>query len=384
MKKKVLIFVEYYLPGYKSGGPLQSVKNIVKLFGEEVDFFIVSLDRDLGDVCPYDNVQVETWTSIGNAKIIYMPPSKMTLLNIKKIMQSNKFDMIYLNSFFSYRFTVIPIFVYRIFNFKSKLLVAPRGEFSRAALSLKLFKKRVFLNISKILKLYSRVSFHASSDSEMRDISRVMGDAVEIKIAKDLPDITVPKLGELVDARKTDALRVCFISRIVQMKNLEFAIDILMSVNKSVEFVIYGSKEDANYWEYCKELLNDLPPNIAWSYCGELHPEEVKLKFAENDIFLFPTRGENYGHVIAEALLSGTYILISDKTPWQNLESLGVGRVIPLSHKHFFVSEIESWCGMLPIERRRKKLTIQKNAIELVLDKQDISANRELFIDFSN
>jgi hypothetical protein len=47
---------------------------------------------------------------------------------------------------------------------------------------------------------------------------------------------------------------------------------------------------------------------------------------AEYDLFLFPTLGENYGHVISEALASGCPVVISDQTPWRNLEAEGINR----------------------------------------------------------
>lgn len=54
------------------------------------------------------------------------------------------------------------------------------------------------------------------------------------------------------------------------------------------------------------------------------------------DLFLLPTLGENYGHVIHEALLAGCPVLISNRTPWRNLEALGIGWDLPLEDPEQF------------------------------------------------
>jgi len=45
-KPTVLAFTACYLPGYKGGGPIRSVANIVDRLGEEFSFRIFTGDRD--------------------------------------------------------------------------------------------------------------------------------------------------------------------------------------------------------------------------------------------------------------------------------------------------------------------------------------------------
>jgi glycosyltransferase involved in cell wall biosynthesis len=40
--------------------------------------------------------------------------------------------------------------------------------------------------------------------------------------------------------------------------------------------------------------------------------------------------GENFGHVILEALGAGCPVVISDQTPWSHLQEKGVGWTLPL------------------------------------------------------
>lgn len=111
----------------------------------------------------------------------------------------------------------------------------------------------------------------------------------------------------------------CFcISYFTQEKPLG-AIDALKKIKSQVVFDIYGPAEDQNYWAQCQESAKLLPQNIRFQYCGALQPMQVPDKLAEYDLFFLPTLGENFGHVIAEALSSGLPVLISDTTPWRDL-----------------------------------------------------------------
>ena len=41
-KKKILVFIDWYLPGYRAGGPIQSIANLVNHLDDELDISIVT------------------------------------------------------------------------------------------------------------------------------------------------------------------------------------------------------------------------------------------------------------------------------------------------------------------------------------------------------
>jgi hypothetical protein len=49
-----------------------------------------------------------------------------------------------------------------------------------------------------------------------------------------------------------------------------------------------------------------------------------------------PTLGENFGHVILQSFMASTPVLISDKTPWKNLQNLNCGYDLDLNQPEFF------------------------------------------------
>ena len=60
-KSKVLIFVRYYLPGYKAGGPVVSISEFINNLRKYLYFYIITSDRDFLDVKPYNNIKTNKW-----------------------------------------------------------------------------------------------------------------------------------------------------------------------------------------------------------------------------------------------------------------------------------------------------------------------------------
>lgn len=381
-KLKILIFVSYYLPGYKSGGPLRTIANMVEHLSNDFEFWIVTRDRDLGDEFSYPNVAVNGWNDVGNAKVFYISPDRQTLRGMTGIINTVLYDVLYLNSFFDPVFTLKLLLARRLGKIKeAPIVLAARGEFSVGALRLKRFKKRVYLYAAKWLGLYDGIYWHASSVHEAADIQKEFTvNNNRLIIALDLPSNFYPiDVSSLILGEKNDTLRVIFLSRISPMKNLDYALHVLRHVKARITFDIYGPIEDEIYWQECKHEINIMPQNILVTYCGTVLPENVSKTFALYDLFLFPTRGENYGHVIAESLCAGTPVLISDQTPWQDLKSDSLGWDLTLEQVNGFVHRLESYAIKKSHKQDTDRQNIRQKAIERMLSPEILEANRQLF-----
>jgi glycosyltransferase involved in cell wall biosynthesis len=170
-----------------------------------------------------------------------------------------------------------------------------------------------------------------------------------------------------------------FLSRISRSKNLDFALKILAQCRLQIQFDIYGPLEDETYWQECKELIARSPLNIQITYKGELRPEQVIVTFNEYHLFLFPTQTESYGHVIWESLYAGCPILISDQTPWRNLEAKQIGWDIPLNAPDQFIKVIEQVASMEDDDYLRHVQAAQRYAQTVAIDETVVEANRRMF-----
>lgn len=340
-KSKILIFVGGYLPGYRFGGPLQSIANLVDRLGDEFDFRIVTADRDLGSTAPYPDIVPQQWHSVGRAQVLYLAPAERRLAIISRILRETPHDALYLNSFFNPHFSTLPLMARRMGRSPStaRVILAPRGEFAPGALQIKPSRKRIFLAMSRLAALHRNLIWQASTQREASDIRRAIGSE-NIVCATDLPRQPAPLLARRPRSAG-EPLRIVFLSRISPMKNLLYALEVLSEVKAPVVFTIHGPREDGEYWQDCAAAISKMPPNVEIIDGGPVQPADVVPVLAQHDLFFLPTQGENYGHVIGEALEAGLRILISDRTPWRNLAADDVGDDLPLEAPSAFVRAIE-------------------------------------------
>ncbi len=385
-KPKILVFVGFYLPGFKAGGPLRTIANLVEHLGNDFDFWIVTRDRDLGDKTHYPNINLDNWNEVGKAHVLYLSLKKSTISNITYIINSTPHDILYLNSFFDVRLTILPL-IARFFNKTTKkkpLILAPRGVFSIGALNIKKYRKVTYILLVRYIKLYANITWQASSHHELTDIVRVLKvKERNIKIALDLPSL-IPDASTLAKPMPFSgkaSLRLVFISRISPMKNLDFALHVLEKVESTISFDIYGPIENIDYWEQCQKIIKNLPKNISVNYCGPVLAHDVSSVFSKYDLFLFPSRGENYGHVIAESLSVGTPVLISNNTPWRDLKVNGFGWNLPTNDIILFIKAINDYSKKTQLERASKRKEIRKKIQPFLMNPTVIKDNKKLFLD---
>jgi len=383
LKKKILCFADYYLPGYKAGGPIQSIVNLVENLSDEFEFDIICNDHDLLDRQPYPNVKIDEWNAVSKARVFYASRKNFNFKSIKKILNETKYDLLYFNSFFSFKFTILPIFIYKIFLFfKKPCIIAPRGEFSPGALKLKYIKKKIYLYISKLLGLYNNLYWQASSDNEKKDILRSFRAAEKlIYIAPDLISYEPIALNYL-SLRKPGPLRIIFLSRITPKKNLNFLLKALQKVNFPIELSIYGPVDDLSYWKACLYLIDQLPSNIKLLIGDPVPQKQVKSILQKHDVFVLPTLGENFGHIIIEALIAGVPAIISDKTFWESDEE-GSLEVLALD-EYIWQETIIKWSKFDDLILKKKRLAALNYAKNYYNTDLSLKKNKEFFFSVFN
>lgn len=384
IKPKILILISYYLPAYKAGGPLRSISNMVEQISDDFEFWIITLDRDLGDSCSYQNTKLNEWVEVNGARVFYATSDRLTIWNLTKLIKATPCDVLYLNSFFDYTFTIKPLLIRKFFLHNSlPVILAPRGELSEGALNIKNFRKKLmFISVSKLFGLYKKITWQASSEFEKNDIKSTLTINPDLVfISKDLPGRVSLSSKFSSDYMPTDGvLRVVFLSRISPKKNLDYALRVLHRVNISVQFDIYGPLEDEVYWHLCSDLIESLPVNIKAKYCGVVLPDNIADTFSQYDLFFFPTQGENYGHVIAESLSVGTPVLISGQTPWRNLLNDGLGWDLSLDEPNIFVQALEHCFNLSTEERLEWREEISEKGQLKINNAEDVEANKTLFL----
>ena len=276
-------------------------------------------------------------------RVYYFSEKNLSYPNMSKLIEAEEFDVAYLNSMYSPRFTIMPLFI--LHKLGKKVILAPRGMLSPNAIAIKSWKKRPFLLWIKNSKMIKNICFHAISDHEAEYIRHVFGKNVAIKIAPNFPGIM--ELPVSLEKRKDPgSVNLMNVARISPEKNLHYALEVLKNVKGRVRFDIYGPVYDYAYWEKCKELIARLPSNIEAEYMGPISKESIPQAMKDIHFLFMHTLGENFGHTILEAMVCGAPPIISNLTPWIGLEPLKAGFDIPLEKQEKFEEVLKKLISM--------------------------------------
>lgn len=327
---------------------MRSISNLIEWLGDDFQFKILTANHDKGDTQPYAEIEPGLWYKIGKAEVRYLAPNEFQLRILRRIMTEIDFDILYLNSILA-SLVIRLLLLYRLRLVSHKpIIVAPRGHLDRGALSLKAAKKRLFLRIAKITEFFRDVTWHASSEGEREDIIREFGREQTQSIHV-IPNLLAADIGSkparLLD-KQAGELRLVFLSRIARGKNLDFMLHVLQGLQGKITFDIYGPIEDEAYWAECQLRAQMLSPTISVTYRGIVPADEVVSVLSGYQLFVLPTLGENFGHVIVEALYAGCPVLISDRTPWSDVEAKGAGWIVPLEGRGNYLRVLQTMVAL--------------------------------------
>lgn len=334
------MLVDWFAPGYKAGGPIQSCVNFSFTLREQFDIHVLTTDTDHGEQQPYDNVETGRWTNAlhPDIHVFYLKKKGITRRQLRQQIEAVNADYVYLNHLFSPLFVVYPLWLKYTGKIKGQVVVSPRGALYDSALSVKPWKKTPFLKLFRWMSLHKRVLFHATNEREKAAILRFFPGS-RVQIADNLPKADQAPYESFPKVK--GAVKCIFIARIVPIKNLLFLLRTLENVTADVELTIVGPAEDPAYWTECSRAIDGLKKNIKVNYLGPRRNDELASLLRQHHIFILPTAGENFGHSIFEALLAGRPVLISDQTPWLNLPAQKAGWDLPLADSSRFTQILE-------------------------------------------
>lgn len=339
--KKILAFNDYYIPATDVGGPVTSINNASKALKNEFEFYIEAYNHNFSDNTPFEGINTNEWYKVGDANVMYHTDGELDFnyKNTEKFIKDVNPDVMWFSGL------LMPNKLHNAIKIGDKLnipvVISPRGEASPDRMVIKGYKKFPYAVLVTLLGIYRKknVYFHATSDDEIVGLQKYF-KIKENKITKVANIGVVPTERKMTYEKKTGEIRIMFISRIHEVKNLHIAIQIANQLDGKVIFDIYGPIESKEYWEQCEKLIKGSPDNVKIQYCGKVSPDKVDQVYSNYDCFLFPTVNENYGHVIAESLANGCPVVLSrGTTPWDDLHGVA-GYVCSLDDVNEFVSSL--------------------------------------------
>ncbi|MEO0896480.1 MAG: glycosyltransferase [Bacteroidota bacterium] len=335
-KPHILILIDWFLPGYKAGGPIQSVRNLTLAMKEHFRFSILTTNTDEGSDEPYEGVVTNQWIAFDeHTDIYYCSHDQLSRQTIHDQIEARNPDYLYINSLFSLPFTIWPLQYVRGKKGNPQAVLAVRGMLHKGAISIKRWKKLAFIQSLKFTAVHKQLIWQATDEQELKDIKAFFGSSMKVRLSSNFPRQHQEKWQSL-DKRPGEA-KLVFHSRVSPKKNLDFLLPFLKGKD-GVSLDIIGPMEDKEYVAQLKSLIE--VHQIKARFLGPIPPQELQKKLANYHVSCLPTKGENFGHAIFEALLAGKPVWISDQTPWRDLEAKKVGWDISLS-------DVQAWTTVL-------------------------------------
>lgn len=347
-KSNILVFIDWYYPGFKAGGPVRSCRNMVAHLKDQFNFYIVTSNTEYTETIPYTNLQYNKWMDGPDGeKVIYLDQQHQSASEYNKLIKERDYSTLMIFGLFSKNFSRLPLKVANQSNCK-KIIVSPRGMLAPEALKIKGFKKKLFLKWSNLTSVFKNVIFHVSNDMEKNQVEKNIKSYKNIIVASNFSR-KHQSISIIKKDKEVGKLKLISVARIAPEKNTKFALEILSKCKGEIELDIYGSIYSEQYWKECESLIKEMPKNVRVNYMGHLDSEKLFEVLPEYDFLFLPTRGENFGHIILESFICGLPVIISNRTPWNDLQSKRIGFEYDLRDVNGFKQCIEAMVDLDPI-----------------------------------
>jgi glycosyltransferase involved in cell wall biosynthesis len=203
-----------------------------------------------------------------------------------------------------------------------RIVVSPHGTLSAWSLRRSRWPKRVFWWAGQRAVLRAAACFHATADAEADDIRRV-GFSAPVAVIPSGIDVPAAKPVESDSGRFRRAL---FLGRIHPVKGIDVLVHAWRAVQDFApdwELHVAGP-DDGGYLAELRSLVVSLGLERV-TFAGPVYGEDKSDAYRRADLFILPSRSENFGVTVAEALAHGVPVVVTRAAPWSGLEAHGCG-----------------------------------------------------------
>lgn len=200
------------------------------------------------------------------------------------------------------------------------LVIHPHGMLEKSALEVRSWKKSLAWCLYQRRDLEIAAMFVATSYQEAATI-REKGFPQPIAV---LPiGVDLPSLEPQTQNRQVR--QALFLSRIHPIKGLTDLVDAWAKVRPPNWKMVIAGPDEENHRSEIERAVANLGLSDSFIFKGPVYGKLKADLFNESDLFVLPSKSENFGLVIAEALSYGIPVITTDRTPWESLVSKQCG-----------------------------------------------------------
>ena len=163
---------------------------------------------------------------------------------------------------------------------------------------------------------------HATAESERQNLLSLGYNKNVIVIPNGI-DVRQIELKDGWEKKNT----LLFLSRIHVKKGIDMLINAVAELKEAMNGyqVLIAGEGDAGYIAELKNLAKQKGVNDIVQFIGGVYGDAKWELYRNADVFVLPTHSENFGIVVAEALASGTPVITTTGTPWDELNTKQCG-----------------------------------------------------------
>lgn len=205
------------------------------------------------------------------------------------------------------------------------LVVSPHGTLSPQALAVSRRAKRLFWPLLQRPAIAHASCFHATAAHELADIRR-MGLTQPVAVIPNGIDLP-PPAEPSIPAEKT----LLFLGRLHPIKGLDLLLRAWTTAGREHpdwRLVIAGPSEQG-HGDELRRLAGELACERV-EFPGPVYGADKLALYRRAALAILPSRSENFGIAVAEALAAGTPCVATAATPWRGLDPQGAGWCVPV------------------------------------------------------
>ena len=350
MSTKRILIESLYLYPSNIGGPSKTIFDIARALSQKYDVTCLSTDGGITDEQLFGR-----WHSQENFRCRYITShSKLRVrFLMRAIPEIRKNDVIYLNSIFFVPSLIMGLVAIAL---KRKIIWSPRGETfaigNNAA-------KRFYVHL--IHRIRKNIHFHATTLQEEISIKETIGQDIHTFVIPNYLDLPTP-----VNCKRAEKDYILFVGRVAPIKQLERLIDALTLskefLRSDAEMLIAGPVEE-KYRSFYRSLLKKIGDDSLShkvKFVGNIKSPQKEVYYRNALVLVLPSKSENFGNVVLEALSQGTPVIATHGTPWPELNDHQAGFWIDDS-----VNSIASALDELLAFNESDRDMFSRNALEL-------------------
>lgn len=307
LKMKVLLFMPDI--SMSSGGTTTWLRTLEVELGKKVELHIATRDSD-------NSIDLQEST----VHFLHASPWKGLKNEWKKLLEQIRPDIVHINCCW------LPIDAYTL-RWSQKLgyktVLTPHGMLEPWIMQRNYWTKKLPATILYQRKAVKQANIvHATAVSEKQNLLK-LGWNYNIQVVGNGIDVDHIPLKKDWSLKKN----ILFLSRIHPKKGIEILLDAIVRLKTELEgyTVTIAGEGETDYVDQIKDRSKAQGIDHLINFVGPIYGDAKYVLFRNADIFILPTYSENFGLVVAEALSSGTPVITTTGTPWQDLKTANCG-----------------------------------------------------------